>query len=223
MTKKTTRVISVVNRKGGVGKSTVTMLLASALAKNKRVIVLDCDEQRTVIDVLEMENEMYTEDKPLVEVKAIAPMFVLDFLKTFGSSYDVIFIDPPRITEDKTSNVLGQLLAVCDGVLIPVLGSMVDVLSTKAFLKVIEAMAEYKKGNNIPFRYYGFINRFSTRKDNEHAMGFLGKIGLPMFKEPLKDLKIFGSPSVYFSVLETAEGERRFRLFLEEFCKRFKI
>lgn len=39
-------------------------LLASALAKNKHILILDCDEQRTVSDVLEMEDEMYPDGEP---------------------------------------------------------------------------------------------------------------------------------------------------------------
>lgn len=225
MTKKITRVVSVANRKGGVGKSTVSILLAGALArdKNRRVAILDCDEQQSVANIMAMEREMYPDQEPIVDVKAMAPMFVHDFLSTFGSQYDVVFIDPPRITEAKTDTALGQLLAVCDCVLIPVLGSHVDALSTRDFLRLVEAMAEYKNEHGIPFQYFGFINRFSTRKDNEHAMDFMASVGLTMFDEPLNDLKIFGAPSVYFSVMDTAEGERRFRPFFNEFCKQFKI
>ena len=224
MSSKITRVVAVVNRKGGVGKSTLNILLAGALARDKRkkVCILDCDAQRSVADLLEIESGA-NDGEPLVPVFSLAPMFVLDWLKSFGSSYDVIFIDAPRITEDKTDTALGQLLALCDTVLIPVLGSTVDALSTRYFLRLVESMEEHKKELGVPFQYAGFINRFTSRKDNEHAADFMDKIGLPMFVEPVKDLKIFSSPSLYASILDTTEGERRFRPFLNEFYKTFKI
>lgn len=222
---KITRVVCVANRKGGTGKSTVSILLAGALTKQRRrrVLILDCDEQQSVANTMAMEKEMYPEGEPIVEVRAISPVYVHDFLSTFGSEYDVVFLDVPRITEDKTNTALGQLLAMCDSVLIPVLGSQMDALSTRDFLRLVEGIAEYKKENGIPFQYAGFINRFTTRKDNEHAMDFMASIGLAMFDNPLNDLKIFTTPSVYFSIMDTAEGERRFRPFFDEFCKRFKI
>lgn len=46
----TARVVSVANRKGGVGKTTVTLSLAEGLAalKNKRVLVVDLDSQLNI-------------------------------------------------------------------------------------------------------------------------------------------------------------------------------
>lgn len=218
-----TRVISVTNRKGGTGKSTTTMLLAGALAKDgHKVLVLDCDDQQTVESIRAMEAAS-VDGSGLYDVEAIAPRFVLDLLRIRGEAYDIVFIDVPRITEDRTNTVLGQLLTICDSVLIPVLGSFVDALSTEGFFRLVEEIGTYKKENGIPFQYYGFINRWSSRKDNEMADEYMANIGIKMFEEHLNDLKIFTAPSVYYSILDTAEGERRFTPFYKEFKKRFKI
>lgn len=220
---KITRVIAVANRKGGTGKSTTTMLLAGALAKDgRRILVIDSDDQKTVEGIRAME-EAASESGALYGVEAIPPRFILDFLHGHGHKYDVVFIDVPRITEDKSNNAMGQLLSICDSVLIPVLGSFVDALSTEGFFRLVEEISAYKKRNNIPFTYYGFVNRWNRRNDNNHAVEYLQGIGLGMFDEHLDDLKVFTAPSVYTSVLDTAEGERRFRPFYNEFKKRFKI
>ncbi len=222
---KITRVVAVANRKGGVGKSTTAMLLATALAKEHRlrVAILDCDEQQSVTDTATMEAAMYPDDKPAVEVRAMSPVFVRDFLQSFGRDYDVVFIDPPRITESQTSTALGQLLALCDCVLIPLLGSQLDAVSTMVFVRMVKEIATFKHENGIPFQYYGFINRRGARKDNAFAAEYMAETGLKMFDTQLNDLKVFATPSVYFSVLETADGRRRFESFFTEFCKRFKI
>jgi hypothetical protein len=39
----------------------------------------------------------------------------------------------------------------------------------------------------------------------------------------LNDLKVFTRPSIYRSVMDTAEGERRFRPFFNEFCSKTGI
>jgi len=53
--KKQTKILSICNSKGGVGKSVVTMMMATALAeqKNKKVLVIDCDSQATVYETAE--------------------------------------------------------------------------------------------------------------------------------------------------------------------------
>jgi chromosome partitioning protein len=199
------------------------MLLAGALAKDgHKVLVLDCDEQKTVESIRAMEAANM-DGGGLYDVEAIAPRFVLDLLRIRGEAYDIVFIDVPRITEDRTNTVLGQLLTICDSVLIPVLGSYVDALSTEGFFHLVEEIATYKKENGIPFKYYGFINRWNSRKDNEMAGKHLVNIGVEMFNSHLKDLKVFTAPSVYYSILDTKEGERRFQPFYKEFRKRFKI
>ena len=220
---KITRVIAVTNRKGGTGKSTTTMLLAGALAADgHKVLVVDCDDQQTVESIRAMEAAN-TDGSGLYDVEAIAPRFVLDLLRMRGDGYDIVFIDVPRITEDRTNTVLGQLLTICDSVLIPVLGSFVDALATEGFFRLVEEIAAYKKENGIPFKYYGFVNRWNSRKDNEMADKYMANIGVKMFKEHLRDLKVFAAPSVYYSILDTKEGARRFKPFYKEFKKRFKI
>lgn len=220
-----TRVVCVANRKGGTGKSTLTMFLAAEMATTLKwkVVVLDCDEQKSVANLAEMEAAMYPDREPLVEVRAMSPVFVRDFLTAFGSNYHAVFIDVPRITESKTDAALGQILTMCDCVLVPVLGSTMDAMATRDFLRLVSEIAEYKHGHGIPFHFFGVLNRFTARKDNEHAMAYLSEAGLPMFDAVLNDLKVFAAPSVYFPVTATAEGERRFRPFFDEFCKRYKI
>jgi len=53
-----TKVITVANRKGGVGKTTVTVNLAHGLAlRGKKVLIIDMDAQATVASMLDMEED----------------------------------------------------------------------------------------------------------------------------------------------------------------------
>ena len=223
--KKQTKILSICNSKGGVGKSVVTMMMATALAeqKNKKVLVIDCDSQATVYETAEREKEQYPDYDPLVEVEALSPRRVNTFLKRFADDYDVIFIDIPRMTDKKADNPTVMLLYNCDGILVPVIGSDVDVLATQEFLAVVEECRSFKAEMKEDFNAYGFINRRNLRKSNERAEITIKKDGLKMFTHSLADLRIFTNPSVFKSPLQTAEGLRRFEDFYKEFCRKFKV
>lgn len=216
-------IISVANSKGGVGKSVISILLATSLAKykKKKVLIIDTDSQASVTDMYENEKEQY-DGEPLVEVEALSPRRVNTFLKRFGADYDVIFIDIPRMTDGKKDNANVMLLQHCNAILVPVIGSEVDVLSTSDFVSIIEDTAEFKSEMGEDFRYYGFINRRNQRKSNEEAEQDMKRRGLKMFSNSLPDLKIFTTPSFYNSILDYAEGERRFEPFFKEFMRKVR-
>jgi len=221
---KNTRVISVANSKGGVGKSCVSILLAVALArhKDKKILIIDCDSQGSVTDMYERERELYEGD-PAIEVEELTPRKVQTFLKRFGADYDIIFIDIPRMTDKKKDTATVMLLYNCDSVLVPVVGNEVDVLSSQDFAEILQETNNDKQDMGDEFRFYGFINRRNQRKSNEIAETTMKKGGLKMFKNSLPDLKIFTHPSFYKSIMESVEGTRRFEDFYNEFCRKFKV
>lgn len=219
------KIFSICNSKGGVGKSVVTMMVAVAIAeqKNKKVLIIDCDSQASVLAMYEQEMEYYPDDTPLVEVEALSPRRVNTFLKRFGSDYDVIFIDIPRMTDKKADNPTVMLLYNCDGILVPVIGSGVDAIATQEFLEILEECKTFKAEMDEDLLCYGFINRRNLRKSNAETETDLKKAGLKMFSNSLSDLRIFTTPSVFNSPLVTAEGNRRFEPFYKEFCRKFKV
>lgn len=200
-------------------------MVATALAeqKNRKVLIIDCDSQASALAMYEQEQEYYPDDTPLIEVEALSPRRVNTFLKRFGADYDVIFIDIPRMTDTKADNPTVMLLYNCDGILVPVIGSEVDALATHEFLGIIEECQEYKAEMEEELTAYGFINRRNQRKSNMETEAELKKAGLKMFKNSLADLRIFTTPSVFASPLNTAEGERRFGPFFKEFCRKFSL
>lgn len=220
-----TKILSICNSKGGVGKSVVTLLVATAIAeqKNKKVLIIDCDSQASVLAMYEQEIETNPDNTPLIEVEALSPRRVNTFLKRFGDDYDIIFIDIPRMTDKKADNPTVMLLYNCDGILVPVIGSEVDTLATQEFMEIIEECKSFKEEMKEDFKSYGFINRRNLRKSNEEAETMLRRAGLKMFTNSLSDLRIFTTPSVFKSPLKSAEGLRRFEPFYKEFCRKFKV
>ncbi len=218
------RIVSIANSKGGVGKSIITIHMAMAMAtqKNKKVLILDCDSQGSISELYEFEKSS-NETEPLIEVEEITPRKVQTFIKRFGEDYDVIFIDVPRMTDARKDSATIMLLFNCESVLIPVIGSEMDVLSSMDFVSILEEVADEKQDMGENLKFYGFINRRNQRKLNEAAEDNMKERGLRMFTNSIPDLKIFVEASFYKSIMDTAEGERRFGEFFKEYCRKFKF
>lgn len=70
MSRRKTSILTIANKKGGVGKTTSTVNLASCLAKQKKVLVLDFDPQANATSNLGMKKEVKQSGKSIS--KAVA-------------------------------------------------------------------------------------------------------------------------------------------------------
>lgn len=216
------RIISLGKRKGGVGASTITILLASTLVKhgNKKVLVLDTDAQRTIVNLQKID-----ERKGLVslfDIEYVEPIKVQDYLKEHGEAYDIIFIDLPRITSD-SDNILIRLLYLCDSILLPVVPSQLSVLSTLPFLDVITDVIEERKKFEFDTTLHGCLSLANRRSYTEDTKVFFEERGLSMFENTIYNLKIFGRLSTAASPLDSKEGKLRFEGFYNEFVTKYNI
>ncbi|MBF0521104.1 MAG: septum site-determining protein MinD, partial [Nitrospirae bacterium] len=119
------RIIVVTSGKGGVGKTTVTANLGTALAMlGKRVLTLDADiglrnldmilglEKRIVYDIVDIVNGTVKAEKAFVKDKrgyplcllpasqtknkeAVKPEQLMEIINTVRDNFDYIFIDSP--------------------------------------------------------------------------------------------------------------------------------
>ncbi len=126
-------IISVGNQKGGVGKTTVTMQLAGALAKKHRVLVADADEQATASKWAAM-----SEGEPFpatVVGLAAAGSKIHRELQRLSEQYDYILVDcPPSVS----SPVPQAAFLVSDLVLIPTRPSLPDIWAVQETIRLVE-------------------------------------------------------------------------------------
>jgi len=126
------RVVSILNRKGGVGKSTIACQLARGLQLQRlNVLVIDTDSQGTASDWAETGD-----DTPLV-VK-IDRATLDDDIPRAGSDYDVVVVDGAA----KASRMNSSAVKASDLVLIPIQPSAVDIWPAKEMVDIIKARQE---------------------------------------------------------------------------------
>ena len=154
--------------KGGIGKSLIaTNLTVLRALKNKRVLLIDADEQGTCGDWTDHRAELGIETPwTTVRLKGSA---VRTEVQKLSKNYDDIIID----CGGRDTASLRAALIVSDVFLVPFQPKSFDIWTAQ---KVSELVDEAKSLND-KLRSYSFINCAGTRgRDNDDAKSILSKI-----------------------------------------------
>lgn len=143
------KIISVLNEKGGTGKSTVATNLATALHRQgQRVVLLDCDPQGTARDWRDASPE--GADLPPV-LGVDRPQMLASSLN--GINADIAIIDSPA----KAESMSAAIVRVSHVALLVIQPSGADLWASGAAVKLIEAKRDMGGEINAAF----LVNRTS--------------------------------------------------------------
>ncbi|MGM0695076.1 MAG: ParA family partition ATPase [Pseudomonadota bacterium] len=155
-------IIGVLNQKGGVGKTTLAVNIAAALARiGKRVLLIDADPQGSALDWAAAR-----EGDPLFAVVGLPKPSIHKELALVGEGYDVVVIDgPPRVTDLARSAIMAS-----DIVLIPVQPSPYDIWAADEVVKLVQEASVFKENLKSVFVINRKIANTAIGRDVREAL-----------------------------------------------------
>jgi len=165
-------ILTVVNLKGGVGKSMIATNLAAILAgTNGNILLIDTDKkQETALDW----NANRPADRPQITTISLPGPYLRNEIKRLKDKHDVIIIDVAGSITDAAR----AAVVVADFVIVPTSAAWAEIQSTEKFYhEVIAEVATMKEVKGALL-----INRFKKNtkvgRDNEEK---LKTLGFPLF------------------------------------------
>jgi len=129
-------IISLVNQKGGVGKTTIAINLASGLSESgHRVLLVDADPQGSVL-----QWQSITDDQRF-EVMHRPSASLLDDKKTMARGRDHVIIDAPPAM----GGITRAVLAVSNLAIVPIGPSPLDIWSSKETLSLFPEVRKHNR------------------------------------------------------------------------------
>lgn len=186
-------IISVENQKGGVGKTTIAIHIAQALAmSNFAVLLVDADPQGSARDWAAAR-----EDEPAFSVIGLDRPTLHRDLPAIASNYDHVVIDgPPRVTD-----LARSVIIAADLVVIPVQPSPYDVWAASDVVGLIKEASVFKENLKSVFVINRKIVNSAIGRDVVDA---LSSYEIPVLKSAVCQRIVFAeSAATGMTVLET--------------------
>lgn len=155
-------IIGVLNQKGGVGKTTLSVNIAASLARaGSRVLLIDADPQGSSLDWAAAR-----EGDPLFAVVGLPKASIHKELPVVGEGYDHVVIDgPPRVTDLARSAIMAS-----DVILIPVQPSPYDIWAAEEVVQLVQEASVYKDNLRATFVVNRKIANTAIGRDVREAL-----------------------------------------------------
>lgn len=232
------KIILFGNQKGGIGKSTLSILTANALADETfdyKVLVIDNDAQRSIISIREYDQEIVEEENNDFEftydVKALTYSQIREKIVDFDKEYDFIFIDTPGridLEQDIKQQEITKLLSFADYVFVPFKGGALNLDSTLRYAKLLLDIQELRKNTSRPLSLYGLVNFYrknaiTIQELNDEIEYLESNTNIQFMKAKIKQYALYERLNTYESLYKKGrtsnKAKQSFSTWFEEFLR----
>ena len=207
-------IIGVLNQKGGVGKTTLSLNLAAAYATSGyRVLLVDADPQGSS---LRWSSARAEDVKPLFPVVGMAKPSISRELPELAKDYDVVVIDgAPRVSELGRAAIMAS-----DLILMPVQPSPFDIWATEDTVQLIREAQQFKPNLKAAFAINRKIANTAIGRDVVDAFT---EAAFPVLDSQICQRVVYAESAVQgLSVMEaapTSEAAREIKALAENVMK----
>lgn len=175
-----TRIVAVVNEKGGVGKTTTTMSLAAVAADTERVAIVDADPQESSSIWWWQRLSDATGGEPPFRAASVLRADDMSRLREIvtAGGYDVVFVDTPGSLENR--ELLKIIAAQSDYMILPSEPAPLSFPSLGNTIKEIAIPA------GVPYRV--LINKMDSSRKTvvDEIFAQLDAMGMPHFNTAIR-------------------------------------
>jgi len=193
-------IIGLLNQKGGVGKTTLAISLADALAisnKDERVLLIDPDPQQSALSWSQAKDV-----SPNFSVIGLSTKTIHRDLPEISKNYQHVIIDsPPRVTDIARSVVLASEL-----ILIPCTPCVFSVWAFEETVSLIQEASVFKPD----IKYAILINRKSSNTlISKSLVKTVKSMNIKMLKSMISDRVIFSTASLQGKSIFEIQGNNQ--------------
>ena len=223
-------IITVATQKGGVGKTTVTALLANALSAapfNYRVFVADCDPQQSLIRRRLSDQRDNPDATPPYKIEAMTLPALQSEIKALNEANDFILIDlPGRLDSNSATDqhTIAKYLQYPDILLLPFTPGNYSMESTLEYLRFSMKVRQQRSTTPRKLVLIGFVNQYEGRTVDDRVLiesieELRTVVNVPFLNSKLQRLALFRNVDTFTSFYDattTDKAKANFTAFFNE-------